>query len=43
MLVIDTSTYGRSITVGTGVQAIFGNQSDNLKIDMDDYLRTLAW
>lgn len=27
------------VVVGSGVQAIFGTQSDNLKTEMDDYLR----
>lgn len=27
------------VVVGAGVQAIFGTQSDNLKTEMDDYLR----
>ncbi|MBF0544229.1 MAG: PTS glucose transporter subunit IIBC [Candidatus Riflebacteria bacterium] len=28
------------IVVGTGIQAIFGTQSENLKTDMDEYLKT---
>ena len=27
------------VIAGSGVQAIFGTKSDNLKTDMDDYLR----
>lgn len=28
------------VVVGGGVQAIFGTQSDNLKTEMDDWLKT---
>ena len=27
------------VVAGSGVQAIFGTKSDNLKTDMDDYIR----
>lgn len=30
------------LMAGSGVQAIFGTRSDNLKTDMDDYLKTLS-
>ncbi|MFS2223201.1 PTS glucose transporter subunit IIBC [Pantoea sp. B65] len=30
------------LIAGTGVQAIFGTKSDNLKTDMDDYLRAIV-
>ena len=29
------------VVAGSGVQAIFGTKSDNLKTDMDQYLQTL--
>jgi PTS system glucose-specific IIC component len=30
------------VVAGSGVQAIFGTKSDNLKTDMDEYMRQFA-
>jgi len=29
------------VVAGSGVQAIFGTKSDNLKTEMDDYIRSM--
>jgi len=29
------------VVAGSGVQAIFGTKSDNLKTDMDEYIRSM--